>query len=213
MRRTGRVLRTVMAASVILITAAPAWADSMTWEMDGAITSVSGVFTSFLAVGMPVTLDLFGDAAQVGFANCPPGSPSTDFTVGAELRAGSLAYSGSGLIERNNEEGACGLLGPHLDLQSFFWSFDGTPPDQSVFALEQVYAFMTPYSTLPTTLGEQLDSVNAVGGGATGLFPGGFTFSGPLAPVPEPATGAIFATGVIVLARLRKGRRRQTTTS
>ncbi len=143
----------------------------------------------------------------------PPDLRLTDFTVGAELRAGSLAYRGSGLIERNNEEGACGLLGPHLDLQSFFWTFDGTPPDQSVFALEQVYAFMTPYSTLPTTLGEQLDSVNAINGGATGLFPGAFTFSGPLAPVPEPATGAIFATGVIVLARLRKGRRRQTTTS
>jgi hypothetical protein len=80
---------------------------------------VNGVFAPYLSPGMPVIVDLMGDGASLGLdpPYCPPGHGSHDWVItGATLRAGDLVYASNngGVLERNNENGACGSQGGPL---------------------------------------------------------------------------------------------------
>jgi hypothetical protein len=212
-RRVGSV--GVALATVWMMSALPAQAAPMTWEMDGTLTSSTGVFAPFMPANAAVTLTLFGDAAQpAGSPSCPASANAATYTVtGAQLQVGSLTWTKGPLsfIERHDEAGFCGSVGAPLDFNSFDWVFAGTPPNPALMFLSRVYAELSPVDETAVTLGEQLNGVHSVPGGfAVGLLPGsgGFSFTGTFAaaatPIPEPATCTLVALGLASLAARRR---------
>ena len=187
----------------------------MTWEMDGTLTSSSGIYAQFLPANATVTLLLFGDSAQAATTpNCPPAANAATYTItSAQLTVGNYTWTKGpigGFIERHDEAGFCGSLGAPLDFNSpFTWTFSGTPPDLGMMFLSRVYADLNPVDEAAVTLGQQLGAVNKVIDGAgVGNLPGSglFSFKGSFGPqpVPEPATCTLVALGMAGLAARRR---------
>ncbi len=210
-RRVGSV--GVASAIMWMVSALPARAAPMTWEMDGTLLSATGVFAQFLPSNAAVTLTLTGDAAQpAGATGCPASANAANFTVtGGQLQVGSLAWTlqSIGFVERHNEAGFCGAVGAPLDFNSLSWVYAGTPPDPALMFLSRVYAELAPVDEAAVTLGEQLNAVHSVPDGfGVGALPGSglFSYTGTFAPapVPAPATFTLVALGMAGLATRRK---------
>src|SRR5262249_33624874 len=144
-RRVGSVGAAL--AAMWMVSAMPAQAAPMTWEMDGTITSSTGFYAPFMPTNTAITLTLFGDAAQTPSNPCPPAANAAVYTIlGAQLTVGSLTWTRGPIsyIERHDEAGFCGAVGAALDFNSFDWTFSGTPPNPGLMFLNRVYAELSP---------------------------------------------------------------------
>jgi PEP-CTERM motif-containing protein len=234
MKTTHGIIRVARAASFVIVLvltavrveATPIETSSFdassigTWEFGGVLTYVGTIglppkFADYLSVGMPVTLDIFGDPNQPFRPDNSCSNPADQgyWPVGSRLQAGPFTWVGGDALELHDEQGTC-MFGLNLIAKGMVnIAAPPTYPPLDPPGLQQLYVALGGNLPKPAAaLGPQLDAIRSGEGNANSFY-GNFQFR--VTVVPEPATWILVATGTAAALRKRRrtGRDRQPPTA
>jgi PEP-CTERM motif len=213
MAELTRFVRVLTAAFILVaLFSTRATAASITWMITGPVQTTFGQWVNVLPLGSPVSLSFTWESTTPNAAGCAPGSGLYTALSGGSLSVlGASVPFGGGAIQVNAPAGNCfPNFGSGVEAHMFYpWS-PGTPAIPGLpshFAYDEIVVDLFPADTNALGLPSILANVNSATVHVQGQA-GAFQFSGPVQPVPEPATLILLGSGLIAVGVAQSRRRK-----
>ena len=199
-----RRLITLAAAFVaVILCSTRASATPITWTFTGPVELTFGLWVDPLPLGSIASLTFTWEPETLNPPDCVPGTGRYSATSGVTLSVlgASIPFS-PGAIEVNAPSGNCiPNFGSGVNGHFFYLPpFPPIPGLPNPVAFQEILAGLSPVDTNAADLASILADVNWASVQVSGAFGGGFRFSGPLQPVPEPTSLVLVGGGLLAVA-------------